>query len=186
MLSDSPPERDLEWSEAGIEGAARFVQRVWRLATDRRSRRRRGRGARAQASPHHRRGRRGDRRAAVQQGGRPALRAGQRDREGAAVGRRGPTRSETLVKLIAPMAPHLAEEAGRALGEPGHGRRRRLAGLRPGAAGRRPGDARGPGQRQAARHADTRRAGSTGRRRRSSRWLRRRFSGSSPAPPRAR
>jgi leucyl-tRNA synthetase len=33
MLSDSPPERDLEWSEGGIEGAARFVQRVWRLAT---------------------------------------------------------------------------------------------------------------------------------------------------------
>jgi leucyl-tRNA synthetase len=33
MLSDSPPERDLEWSEAGIEGASRFVHRVWRLAT---------------------------------------------------------------------------------------------------------------------------------------------------------
>ncbi len=32
MLSDSPPERDLEWSEAGIEGAWRFVQRLWRLA----------------------------------------------------------------------------------------------------------------------------------------------------------
>jgi leucyl-tRNA synthetase len=32
LLSDSPPERDLEWSEAGIEGAARLVQRVWRLA----------------------------------------------------------------------------------------------------------------------------------------------------------
>ncbi|MCP9221974.1 leucine--tRNA ligase [Erythrobacter sp. LQ02-29] len=31
MLSDSPPERDLPWSEAGIEGCARFVQRVWRL-----------------------------------------------------------------------------------------------------------------------------------------------------------
>jgi leucyl-tRNA synthetase len=31
MLSDSPPERDLEWSEAGIEGAWRFVQRLWRL-----------------------------------------------------------------------------------------------------------------------------------------------------------
>jgi leucyl-tRNA synthetase len=31
MLSDSPPERDLEWSEASIEGAARFVQRVWKL-----------------------------------------------------------------------------------------------------------------------------------------------------------
>ena len=32
MLSDSPPERDLPWSEAGIEGAWRFVQRLWRLA----------------------------------------------------------------------------------------------------------------------------------------------------------
>jgi leucyl-tRNA synthetase len=31
MLSDSPPERDLEWSIAAIEGAGRFVQRVWRL-----------------------------------------------------------------------------------------------------------------------------------------------------------
>jgi len=33
MLSDSPPERDLEWSEAGIEGAWRFIQRLWRLAS---------------------------------------------------------------------------------------------------------------------------------------------------------
>ena len=31
MLSDSPPERDLEWTEAGIEGAWRYVQRLWRL-----------------------------------------------------------------------------------------------------------------------------------------------------------
>ncbi|RJF93710.1 leucine--tRNA ligase [Sphingomonas cavernae] len=31
MLSDSPPERDLPWSEAGIEGAWRFVNRLWRL-----------------------------------------------------------------------------------------------------------------------------------------------------------
>ncbi len=31
MLSDSPPERDLAWSEAGIEGAWRFVNRIWRL-----------------------------------------------------------------------------------------------------------------------------------------------------------
>jgi leucyl-tRNA synthetase len=34
MLSDSPPERDLPWSEAGIEGAWRFVQRLWRLFGD--------------------------------------------------------------------------------------------------------------------------------------------------------
>lgn len=31
MLSDSPPERDLPWSEAGIEGCSRFVNRLWRL-----------------------------------------------------------------------------------------------------------------------------------------------------------
>ncbi len=31
MLSDSPPERDVIWTEAGVEGAHRFVQRVWRL-----------------------------------------------------------------------------------------------------------------------------------------------------------
>jgi len=31
MLSDSPPERDVQWTEAGIEGASRFQQRVWRL-----------------------------------------------------------------------------------------------------------------------------------------------------------
>jgi leucyl-tRNA synthetase len=34
MLSDSPPERDLEWSENGIEGAWRFVQRLWRLVVE--------------------------------------------------------------------------------------------------------------------------------------------------------
>jgi leucyl-tRNA synthetase len=34
MLSDSPPERDLPWSEAGIEGCGRFVQRLWRLFGD--------------------------------------------------------------------------------------------------------------------------------------------------------
>ncbi len=30
MLSDSPPERDLEWTEEGVEGAWRFTQRLWR------------------------------------------------------------------------------------------------------------------------------------------------------------
>jgi len=34
MLSDSPPDRDLEWTEAGIEGAWRYVNRLWRLFTD--------------------------------------------------------------------------------------------------------------------------------------------------------
>ena len=31
MISDSPPERDLEWTESGIEGCWRYVSRVWRL-----------------------------------------------------------------------------------------------------------------------------------------------------------
>jgi leucyl-tRNA synthetase len=31
MLSDSPPERDVEWTERGVQGAWRFTQRIWRL-----------------------------------------------------------------------------------------------------------------------------------------------------------
>ena len=34
MLSDSPPERDVIWTEAGAEGAHRFIQRIWRLTLD--------------------------------------------------------------------------------------------------------------------------------------------------------
>ena len=31
MLSDSPPDRDVEWTERGVQGAWRFAQRLWRL-----------------------------------------------------------------------------------------------------------------------------------------------------------
>ncbi|WP_349361442.1 leucine--tRNA ligase [Stappia sp.] len=34
MLSDSPPERDVQWTEAGVQGAWRFMQRVWRLVKE--------------------------------------------------------------------------------------------------------------------------------------------------------
>jgi len=34
LLSDSPPERDLEWTDAGIEGSWRYVNRLWRLVTE--------------------------------------------------------------------------------------------------------------------------------------------------------
>lgn len=34
VLSDSPPERDVIWTEEGVKGAARFVQRLWRLTSD--------------------------------------------------------------------------------------------------------------------------------------------------------
>ena len=31
MLSDSPPERDVIWTEAGVQGAFKQTQRLWRL-----------------------------------------------------------------------------------------------------------------------------------------------------------
>jgi leucyl-tRNA synthetase len=34
MLSDSPPDRDVNWTEEGVQGAAKFVQRLWRLIGD--------------------------------------------------------------------------------------------------------------------------------------------------------
>jgi leucyl-tRNA synthetase len=34
MLSDTPPERDIEWTAAGVEGAYRFLQRIWRLVNE--------------------------------------------------------------------------------------------------------------------------------------------------------
>ncbi|MEM8538126.1 MAG: class I tRNA ligase family protein, partial [Pseudomonadota bacterium] len=34
VLSDSPPERDVEWTAAGAEAAHRFLSRVWRKARD--------------------------------------------------------------------------------------------------------------------------------------------------------
>jgi leucyl-tRNA synthetase len=34
MLSDSPPERDVEWTEDRVQGASRFVQRLYRIANE--------------------------------------------------------------------------------------------------------------------------------------------------------
>ncbi len=34
MLSDTPPERDIEWTDAGAEGCWRFIQRIHRLVTE--------------------------------------------------------------------------------------------------------------------------------------------------------
>ncbi|HEX8240597.1 MAG TPA: leucine--tRNA ligase [Allosphingosinicella sp.] len=125
MLSDSPPERDLEWSEAGIQGSWRFVQRIWRLAAEEAER-----GTSTWL---------GD-------GEDPAV-----DRKAhrtiAAVGANieslafnkavanlyeltnalekapaSPSRSravEILIRLAAPMVPHLAEEAWAAMGREG-------------------------------------------------------------------
>jgi leucyl-tRNA synthetase len=34
VMSDSPPERDVEWTSAGADAAARHLQRVWRMAAE--------------------------------------------------------------------------------------------------------------------------------------------------------
>ena len=34
ILSDSPPARDFDWSDAGVEGCYKFLNRVWRLVAD--------------------------------------------------------------------------------------------------------------------------------------------------------
>ncbi len=38
MLSDSPPDRDLEWTDAGVDGAWRYLNRLWRIVEERRER----------------------------------------------------------------------------------------------------------------------------------------------------
>src|SRR5262249_25384382 len=34
MLSDSPPDRDVIWTDEGVQGIGRFIQRIWRLANE--------------------------------------------------------------------------------------------------------------------------------------------------------
>ncbi|MBV9527277.1 leucine--tRNA ligase [Sphingomonas sp.] len=118
MLSDSPPERDLEWSEAGIEGASRFVQRVWRLVIS-------GRAGEGEDEGLRRKLHRTT--AAVGE----AIDGLQFNKAVAAlyelvnaIEKAPPsaTRAEavrTLVLLTAPMAPHLAEECWATLGGQG-------------------------------------------------------------------
>jgi len=118
MLSDSPPERDLEWSEAGIEGASRFVQRVWRLAS----------GPLAGEGSDDGLKRRLHKTIAAVGSAIDGLQfnkaVAQLYELVSAIEKAKPSadRSEAvraLIKLISPMAPHLAEEAWTTLGEDG-------------------------------------------------------------------
>ena len=118
MLSDSPPERDLEWSIGGIEGASRFVQRVWRLAA-----------APAETVGSDSALLRKLHRAIAAVGG--AIDGLQFNKAIAAlyelvsaVEKASPSADRsaairTLIVLVAPMAPHLAEEAWAMLGGDG-------------------------------------------------------------------
>jgi leucyl-tRNA synthetase len=125
MLSDSPPERDLEWSEAGIQGSWRFVQRLWRLAAEE-----------AERGSSTWLGDGGD--AALDRKVHRTIAAVGANIESLAFNKAvanlyelanalekapaSPSRSgavEILVRLAAPMVPHLAEEAWAALGREG-------------------------------------------------------------------
>ena len=118
MLSDSPPERDLEWSEGGIEGASRFVQRVWRLA--RASKPAEGEDEALKRKLHRTIAAVGEAIEALQFNKAIA----QLYELTSAIEKAQPsaTRHEavrSLILLAAPAAPHLAEEAWAALGESG-------------------------------------------------------------------
>jgi leucyl-tRNA synthetase len=136
MLSDTPPERDIEWTSAGVEGAYRFVQRVYRLVgeiakiapkpLD-------GRNQLAESAPMRR-----DAHKAIDRVTKAIeelrfnsavayiytlvnlVEAGLREATGAAAtpASRDALReaAEILVRIVAPMMPHLAEESWAILG----------------------------------------------------------------------
>ncbi|MET3856717.1 leucine--tRNA ligase [Rhizobium sp. OAE497] len=139
VLSDSPPERDVIWSEAGVEGAHRFTQRLYRLISE---------ASEALAAVPANPAKDGEA-LAISQAAHKTLKAVQNDYDklwfNKAVARiyelvnalaspltkvaagegdaayRSAVReaSQILVQLVAPMTPHLAEECWAALGNTG-------------------------------------------------------------------
>ncbi|HEV7264037.1 MAG TPA: leucine--tRNA ligase [Falsiroseomonas sp.] len=131
ILSDNPPERDMEWTESGVAGAFRFTQRVWRLASGAVAGLPPAGAPFAEAAGPARRLRQATHRtiAAVTEalegfafnvavarihefanaiGEAPGELGGQASVEGMGAARREAL--ETLARLAAPMMPHLAEE----------------------------------------------------------------------------
>ena len=143
MLSDSPPDRDVIWSEERVQGASRFVQRLWRLVNDA--------AAIAAKAPAERPAAFGPDALAIRKAAHGALDKVSTGVEKlhfnvclaqirefsntfgdalAALTKAGtPAPADTawavreaaaiLVQLFAPMMPHLAEECWRALGQQG-------------------------------------------------------------------
>ncbi len=119
VLSDSPPERDLEWSESGIEGTARFVNRVWRLV-DSVNPPRSGEDLTLKKSLHRAiSGIAVDIEALHFNKAVAKVHSLVNDIEKAQPSASRDTAIGTLPLLIAPMVPHLAEEAWTAMGNTG-------------------------------------------------------------------
>ena len=138
MLSDSPPERDVEWTERGVQGAWRFTQRLWRLVgeaaevAEERAERAAGgvRGGRARRCARRRtarspRCRTRSRSCTSTSRSRISTSSPTRSRPSIGSQEEPPTpdyawalreAAEILVKLFNPMMPHLAEECWAALG----------------------------------------------------------------------
>jgi leucyl-tRNA synthetase len=139
MLSDSPPERDVIWTEEGVQGAYRFVQRVWRLTQELAARAAETNGGATGAAPEA---------ADIRKAAHRALSRVDEDVERLRFNRcvahvyelanalqaalaeaRGPVPAEVaaafaeaagiFIQLLAPMMPHLAEECWQALGREG-------------------------------------------------------------------
>ncbi|QIB34040.1 leucine--tRNA ligase [Ancylobacter pratisalsi] len=140
MLADTPPERDSEWTSAGIEGAWRFVQRIWRLVGDAAAL-----APNEVATPDHF----GNESIALRRGAHKLAAQVEDDVErlrfnvavarvhafanqfgdALAAARKGEVTPDVgfalreaavfLVSAVAPMVPHLAEECWTVLGQPG-------------------------------------------------------------------
>lgn len=139
VLSDSPPDRDVIWSEAGVEGAHRFVQRVWRIVGEAADELKAVNAAPATAGEG----------LAMSKAAHKTLKAVQDDLDKLAFNKAiariyelvntlaGPLSEvangnkdnevkaaardavEILIRMIAPMTPHLAEECWKVLGNSG-------------------------------------------------------------------
>jgi leucyl-tRNA synthetase len=133
MLSDTPPERDIEWTEAGVAGSWRFVQRLWRMINDIAERP----GSAADTRPADSGPAKDIRRTAHQTldaVGRDiealrfnraiariyelsnVLQAGLQEPPTDKLNRSLREAAEIIARIAAPMVPHLAEECWRALG----------------------------------------------------------------------
>ena len=167
MLSDSPPERDLEWTDAGVEGAWRFVNRLWRMV-DAILEEEAGDAAAieddAAAAALRRDVHRTIARVTADLEKFGFNRAVARIREltnaiselaGETACRRAARREamEVVVHLIGPLMPHLAEELWQRLGHDSLLAEEPLAHRRSAPAGGGAGHAGRAGQRQAARNA---------------------------------